>query len=167
MTTMTAAPMPPLSEAAKRVAARLVYGETDAVIAAHLSLSVHGVKSQLQVARRHVGCPPRTRRAVLVHALLTARLVDPPACRRPAPRLTESEQRLLHALTRHSLNAVIGAAVGVSTQDVRAGISSLLTKTCADNTAHLVGLAHAWKLFDAAPAQKVLAEPAAAAGAAQ
>jgi hypothetical protein len=81
MTTVTADPITPLTPAAKRVAARLVYGDTDAAIAAHLYLSVHGVKSQLQAARRHVGCPPGASRAVLVHALLTARHIDPPACR--------------------------------------------------------------------------------------
>ncbi|CAL9587927.1 hypothetical protein SUDANB106_05180 [Streptomyces sp. enrichment culture] len=169
MTTVTADPITPLTPAAKRVAARLVYGDTDAAIAAHLYLSVHGVKSQLQAARRHVGCPPGASRAVLVHALLTARHVDPPACHRPAPRLTENERRLLHALTRHSRNAAIGAAVGVSARDIRADIDSLLAKACADNTAHLVGLAHAWELLDEpAPAQEgVPAEPAAAAGAAQ
>ncbi|MGW1616176.1 helix-turn-helix transcriptional regulator [Streptomyces sp. NPDC002285] len=148
MTTMTADPIAPLSEAAKRVAARLVFGDTDDAIAAHLYLSVHGVRSQLQAARRHVGCPPGASRTVLAHALLTARHVDPPACRRPAPRLDENEQRLLHALTRHSRNATIGAAIGVSARDVRAEIGSLMAKTCADNTAHLMGLAHVWELLD-------------------
>ncbi|MFJ4623671.1 sigma-70 family RNA polymerase sigma factor [Streptomyces sp. NPDC088812] len=145
---MTAEPIAPLSEAARRVAARLVYGETNAAIAAHLHLSVHGVNSQLRAARRHVGCPPEASRAVLVHALLTARQVDPPDCHRPSPRLDENEQRLLHALTRHSRNATIGAAIGVSARDVRADIDSLLARACADNTAHLMGLAHAWKLLD-------------------
>ncbi|MFD8263614.1 sigma-70 family RNA polymerase sigma factor [Streptomyces griseoluteus] len=145
---MTADPIAPLSEAAKRVAERLVFGDTDGAIAAHLYLSVHGVRSQLQAARRHVGCPPGASRAVLVHSLLIARHVDPPVCRRPAPHLDENEQRLLLALTRHSRNATIGAAIGVSPRDVRAEIDSLLAKTCADNTAHLLGLAHVWELLE-------------------
>ncbi|MEU3171806.1 sigma-70 family RNA polymerase sigma factor [Streptomyces sp. NPDC086080] len=167
MTTMTADPIAPLTPAAKRVAARLIYGATNAAIAAHLYLSVHGVKSQLQAARRHVGCPPGASRAVLVHTLLTARHVDPPACRRPAPRLSENEQRLLHALTRHSRNTDIGAAIGVSARDVRADIDFLLAKACADNTAHLVGLAHTWKLLGGPAQEKGPTEQAAATGAAQ
>lgn len=164
---MTTDPITPLTPAVQRVAARLVHGDTNTAIAAHLSLSVHSVKSHMQAARRHVGRVGASA-AVVVHALLATRHVDPPACVRPAPPLTGTERLLLHALTRHSRNADIGSVIKVSATDVRAEIDALLAKTGATNAAHLVGLAHAWQLLDEpTPHQGAHTEPATAVGATQ
>lgn len=148
----TAPPTTALTGPQRRVAAPLVYGHSRQAIAAQLHLSVDGVASQLRLVRKkmdRLGCS----QAVLVHALLTARAVAPPACGRPAPDFTEIERKLLRALAEHSLNRDIGTAIEVSASDVRAEIGALVAKSCADNTAHLVGLAHAWGILgDGVPA---------------
>ncbi|GHH56749.1 sigma-70 family RNA polymerase sigma factor [Streptomyces candidus] len=142
----TALPITLLTEPQRRVAAPLVYGMSNEAIAAQLHLSVSGVASQLKVVRKKVhrtGCS----RAVLVHTLITARQVAPPACQRPAPDFTDIERTLLHALAEHSLSEEIGNTIEVSASDVRAEIDALLSKACADNAAHLVGLAHTWEIL--------------------
>ncbi|MEU1776708.1 hypothetical protein ABZ501_27280 [Streptomyces sp. NPDC019922] len=160
---ITAPPITPLTEPQKRVAAPLVYGGSNESIAAQIQLSADGVASQLRVARKKLGRPGCSR-AVLVHALLTTRQVAPPVCHRPPPAFTEDELGLLRALSEHSLNEDIGHAIGVRASDVRAELDALLAKACADNAAHLVGLAHAWNIFGG-PSDSQPAAPAAASAA--
>lgn len=159
----TAPPITPLTEPQKRAAAPLVYGAPNEAIAAQIHLSTDGVASQLRVARKKLGRPGCSR-AVLVHALLTARQVAPPACHRPAPDFIEDELQLLRALAEHSLNEDIGHAIGVRASDVRAELDALLAKACADNAAHLVGLAHAWNILGG-PSDLQPAEPTTGPGA--
>ncbi|MFE1190007.1 hypothetical protein [[Kitasatospora] papulosa] len=156
----TAPPITPLTEPQKRAAAPLVYGLSNKAIAAQIHLSAAGVASQLKVTRVKMDRPGCSR-AVLVHALLTTRQVRPPVCHRPAPEFTEGELKLLHAHAEHSHNEDIGHAIGLRASDVRAETDALLVKACADNTAHLVGLGHAWGIFDD-PSNPQLAAPPAA-----
>ncbi|MFD7323953.1 sigma-70 family RNA polymerase sigma factor [Streptomyces sp. NPDC059875] len=139
-----------LTDAQKRAVAPLVYGATNQAIGAQIHLSPDGVASHLRTARSKLGRRGCSR-PVLVHALLTAREVPPPACQRPCPDFTAMERRLLQALAEHDLNEDIGRAVGVPAWDVRTGVDDLVTKACADNATHLVGLAHAWGVLTVVP----------------
>ncbi|MBZ3908429.1 MULTISPECIES: helix-turn-helix transcriptional regulator [Streptomyces] len=142
----TTPPTTALTGPQRRVAAPLVYGHSPQAIAAQLQLSVDGVASQLRLVRKKMDRPGCSR-PVLVHALLTARAVDPPACARPAPNFTELELTLLRALAEHSLNSHIGNAIEVRASDVRAEVGALVAKGGADNAHHLVGLAHTWGIL--------------------
>ncbi|MEV4333613.1 LuxR C-terminal-related transcriptional regulator [Streptomyces sp. NPDC049597] len=145
---MTTAPTRPaiLTPEQRRVAAQLVYGMPNVAIARKVSLSVDGVASHLSSARRRLGCPGSSR-AVLVHALLTAREVPPPASLTPAPDLTEIERKTICAIAEHTRNADIGNVIGVSPDDVRAEIDAVIVKAAADSAAHLIGLAHTWGIL--------------------
>ncbi|MEV1042346.1 LuxR C-terminal-related transcriptional regulator [Streptomyces sp. NPDC050204] len=141
-----------LTPAQERVARPLVQGAGNQVIARQLRLANDSVLSQLKVMRQKLDCPGAHRR-VLVHALLMNRLVATPTCARPAPDFTEAELVLLRALAHHSVNADIAAATRVPAPDVRAEIDALVAKACADDSTHLVGLAHAWSLLGPGPAR--------------
>ncbi|MEU9599819.1 sigma-70 family RNA polymerase sigma factor [Streptomyces sp. NPDC048109] len=160
---MTTTDTPPattcLTTAQRRAAAPLVYGGTNKAIGAQIHLSPEGVASHLRTARKALGRRGCSR-PVLVHALLTAREVPPPACRRPCPDFTTRDLRLLQALAEHSRNENIGRAIGVPGSDVRAEIDALVAKACADDAVHLVGLGHAWEILsgDGAVAEHTLAE---------
>ena len=145
---MTTAPTRPtiLTAEQRRVAAQLVYGLPNVAIGRAVSLSVDGVASHLSSARKRLGCPGSSR-AVLVHALLTAREVPPPAGLTPAPDLTEIERKVIRAIAEHTRNADIGKAIGVPPDDVRAEIHAIIAKAAAVSTAHLVGLAHTWGIL--------------------
>ncbi|MFF5538516.1 LuxR C-terminal-related transcriptional regulator [Streptomyces cinerochromogenes] len=129
-----------------RVAAQLVHGLPHQLIARQADLSGPGVASHLTSARRRMGCP-NSSRAVLVHALLTAREVPPPASTGPAPDFTDHERAVIRAIAEHTRNDSIGAAIGVRASDVRTEIDAVVTKAGARSAAHLVGLAHTWGIL--------------------
>ncbi|MFI2736633.1 sigma-70 family RNA polymerase sigma factor [Streptomyces sp. NPDC018711] len=137
-----------LTDAQRRAVAPLVYGGTNESIGAQIYLPAEGVASHLRTARTVLGRRGCSR-PVLVHALITARVVPPPDCRRPCPAFTARELRLYRAVAEYSLNEDIGRAIGVSAFDVRAEIDALVAKAGADDAAHLVGLGHAWNLLGA------------------
>ncbi|KOV48747.1 hypothetical protein [Streptomyces sp. H036] len=145
-TTDTPATTTLLTDAQRRAVAPLVYGGTNESIGALIHLSAEGVASHLRTTRKALGRRGCTR-PVLVHALLTAHEVRPPACQRPCPAFAERELRLLQALAEHSRNEDIGRAIDVPGSDVRAEIDALVAKACADNAVHLVGLGHAWGIL--------------------
>ncbi|MFD8947646.1 LuxR C-terminal-related transcriptional regulator [Streptomyces xanthophaeus] len=135
-----------------RVAARLVYGASNQLIARQEHLAVFTVASHLAAVRRKFKRPGSSR-AVLTHALLTAREVQPPATTGPTPEFTARDRQVIRAVAEHNLNAAIGEAIGVRADDVRAEIDAVAVKADADNAVHLVGLGHAWGIFgESAPA---------------
>ncbi|MFG3403828.1 AsnC family protein [Streptomyces sp. NPDC048142] len=164
---MTTTDTPPtttlLTDAQRRAVAPLIYGGTNESIGAQIHLSAEGVASHLRTTRNALGRRGCSR-PVLVHALLTAREVPPPACQRPCPDLTTRDLQLLQALAEHSRNEDIGRAIGVPGSDVRAEIDALVAKACADNPVHLVGLGHAWNILsdDGVVAEHTLVDPAGA-----
>ncbi|MCX4826143.1 sigma-70 family RNA polymerase sigma factor [Streptomyces sp. NBC_01142] len=146
----------------RRAAARFVYGVTNQAIAGQVCLSVDGVASHLSAVRKKMGCPGSSR-AVLVHTLLTAREVPPPASSGPVPAFTNHEMTAIRAIAEHTRNADIGNAIGVPADDVRAEIDAVVAKASARSAAHLVGLAHAWGLLgDASNSQPATAATATA-----
>lgn len=133
----------PLTPAQLRVAAPLVYGLTTHEIARQLYLSAGGVASHLSRMRKRMGCPGASR-AVLVHALLTARQAPPPVAFRPEPDFTHRERTVIQALAEHTGNEAIGNAIGVPAFDVRAETGAVIAKARARSASQLVGMAHAW-----------------------
>ncbi|MFE2268470.1 LuxR C-terminal-related transcriptional regulator [Streptomyces lavendulae] len=146
----------------RRVAARLVYGASNQLIAVHVHLAVFTVASHLAAARRKLDRPGSSR-AVLAHALLTAREVQPPAITGPTPEFTARDRQVIRAVAEHSHNAAIGDAIGVRADDVRAEIDALAAKAGAHNAVHLVGLGHAWGILGKSAAASTLSQPALAA----
>ncbi|MEU7072932.1 sigma-70 family RNA polymerase sigma factor [Streptomyces narbonensis] len=144
-TTDTTAKTPLLTDAQRRAVAPLVYGGTNESIGAEIHLSAEGVASHLRTARNALGRRGCSR-PVLVHALLAAREVRPPA-KRPCPDFTVRDLQLLQALAEHSRNEDIGRAINVPGSDVRTEIDALVAKAGADNAVHLVGLGHAWDIL--------------------
>ncbi|WP_052412497.1 hypothetical protein [Streptomyces mutabilis] len=140
---MTATGTPPsptlLTRNQQRVAARLVYGASDELITRQVDSAMFTMASHL-VAGRDLDLPSSSR-AVLAHALLTAREVLPPS----------------------TTYAAIGDATG-GAADVRAKMDAVVAQAGADNVVHLAGgLAHAWGILtDTAPRLRSLPEPAAA-----
>ncbi|MET7296976.1 helix-turn-helix transcriptional regulator [Streptomyces griseoloalbus] len=153
MTTTDTPPSPTLlTSDQQRVAARLVYGASNQLIARQVNLSVFTVASHLAAARRKLD-RPNSSRAVLTHALLTAGEVPPPPATGPAPEFTARDWQVIRAVAEHSLNAAIGEAIGVRADDVRAEIDAVAAKASACNAVHLVGLGHTWELLgESAPA---------------
>ncbi|MGY4963611.1 sigma-70 family RNA polymerase sigma factor [Streptomyces sp. 900105245] len=145
-TTDTTAKTTLLTGAQRRAVAPLVYGGTNESIGAEIHLSAQGVASHLRTARNALGRRGCSR-PVLVHALLAAREVRPPACQRSCPDFTVRDLQLLQALAEHSRNDDIGRAISVPGSDVRAEIDALVAKAGADNAVHLVGLGHAWEVL--------------------
>lgn len=133
----------------RRAASPLVYGLSNKVIGAETYLSETTVASHLSALRERLGVPGSSR-PVLVHTLLTRRLVARPQARQACPAFTSEELQLVRAIAEHSLNADIGRVIGVRGEDVRTEIDAVVAKGRADNTTHLVGLAHTWGLFDQA-----------------
>jgi DNA-binding CsgD family transcriptional regulator len=171
MTTTDTPPSPALlTHDQQRVAARLVYGASNQLIARQVNLTVFTVASHLAAARRKLDLP-NSSRAVLTHALLTAREVPPPSTTGPAPEFTEHDRQVIRAVAEHTLNSDIGGAIGVRADDARAEIDAVVAKAGAHNAVHLVGLARAWGILtDTAPprlrSQPVPAAATATAGAA-
>ncbi|MFE0774204.1 sigma-70 family RNA polymerase sigma factor [Streptomyces sp. NPDC058861] len=146
----------------RRVAALCVAGASSAAIARQLCLSRSGLASRFHTMRKKLS-RPRSSRAVLAHALLTAGEIPPPAVGRPVPHFTGHELALIQALAEHSFNADIGEAIGVRADDVRAEIDAVVFKATAADTAHLIGLGHAWGLFGPAPRASSRRTPASSA----
>ncbi|MET8768552.1 LuxR C-terminal-related transcriptional regulator [Streptomyces sp. NPDC004658] len=144
----TALNRPTLTQQQRRIAARLVYGASNATIARQVCLSVDGVASHLSAVRKKMGCPGSSP-AVLLHALLTAREVPPPASVGPAPAFTEHERKVIRAIAEHTGNEDIGTTIGVRARDVRTEIDAVVDKAHARNATHLVGLAHIWGILGA------------------
>ncbi|MFF8902477.1 LuxR C-terminal-related transcriptional regulator [Streptomyces lydicus] len=161
MTTTDTPPSPTLlTRDQQRVAAQLVYGASNQLIGREVNLAVFTVASHLAAARRKLNHPGSSR-AVLTHALLTAREVPPPSSLGPAPEFTARDRQVIRAVAEHSLNTAIGDAIGVRADDVRAEIDAVVAKAGACNTVHLVGLGHAWGILsgDDVVAEHTLTEP--------
>ncbi|MGM9379194.1 helix-turn-helix transcriptional regulator [Streptomyces longwoodensis] len=162
MTTTDTSPSPALlTRDQQRVAARLVYGGSNQLIARQVHLAVFTVASHLAAARRKLDRPGSSR-AVLTHALLTAREVPPPSAG-PAPEFTEHDRKVIRAVAEHTLNAAIGEAIGVRADDVRAEIDAVAAKAGACNEVHLVGLGHAWGILGESAPSGAVSGPALAA----
>ncbi|MEU2354423.1 helix-turn-helix transcriptional regulator [Streptomyces misionensis] len=135
-----------LTPGERRVAEQLVHGRNIPSIAYRLFLSTHSVASHLRSMRRKLGCPGSSP-AVLVHALLTAQAVPPPAPGGDAPDFTPGECTVIRAIAEHTRNGNIGSAIGVRASDVRTEVDAVVNKAGARSQAHLVGLAHAWHIL--------------------
>ncbi|MER6116105.1 LuxR C-terminal-related transcriptional regulator [Streptomyces sp. NPDC001743] len=158
----------PLTPAQKRVGAHLVRGLTTSEIADEEQLSEDTVNSYIRGMRQNLHCPPRASRAVLAHALLSHQQVPPPPPphQRPPLEPDEHDQRLLRAHADHTRPADIARAALLPTSHLRARTDDLVRRAGADNTTHLIALAHAWGLFsgpDATAPMQRQAEPSGAA----
>lgn len=150
MTTTGTIAITPLTTAQRRVARHLIRGADNQYIAAHAHLSPGTVKNHISNIREKLNCPPRSTRAVLVHALLTHRQVPPPAVPCPDVGLGTEERNLLRAIADHSHADDIAEAAGIAPADLRARTAALIDKTGAEDSAHLVGIGHALAVLEAA-----------------
>ncbi|WP_153812155.1 LuxR C-terminal-related transcriptional regulator [Streptomyces sp. SUK 48] len=136
-----------LTAAELRVATLLVHGMTKKAIGRQIFLSMAGVTTHLKSVRKKLGVPGCSL-AVLVHTLLTAGAVPPPAASRIAPDFTPDECKTIRAIAEHTGNRNIGAAIGVRARDVCTEVDAVIAKADVDSAHQLVGLAHVWDILD-------------------
>ncbi|MYU06041.1 sigma-70 family RNA polymerase sigma factor [Streptomyces sp. SID8366] len=135
-----------LTPAELRAATPLVHGMTKQAIARQIFLSVAGVATHLRSVRAKMGVPGCSL-AVLVHTLLTAGAVPPPATSQLAPDYTPDECKTIRAIAEHTGSRNIGAAIGVRARDVRTEVDAVIVKADVDSAHQLVGLAHVWDIL--------------------
>ncbi|CAL9412548.1 DNA-binding protein [Streptomyces sp. enrichment culture] len=148
MTTTTA--ITPLPPALLRVAEHLVAGAAPRDIAAETCLSPETIRHYLRQLREHLGCPPRSKQQVVVHALFAFGHLTPPPAGRPAPELSAPERRLLKAAAENSTIASIAAASRIPSVYLPSALNALLARTGTRNVTQLIVLAHAWRLLPTA-----------------
>ncbi|MET9827279.1 LuxR C-terminal-related transcriptional regulator [Streptomyces sp. NPDC006349] len=148
------APITPLTPTLQRVAQHLANGLTAQEIATQAVLSPVTVRQYLRDIRESLHCPPRCKPPLIVHRLFAAQQVTPPTADRAAPTLSPDQRLLLRAVAEHSDARDIAIAAKVAPADQRAALDQLLTDTGAQNTTHLVILAHGWKLLPTDPAAR-------------
>ncbi|MCX4501172.1 LuxR C-terminal-related transcriptional regulator [Streptomyces anulatus] len=147
----TSAPITPLNPAQQRVAQQLVDGLSTQEIAARNSLSIETIRQYVRDVRRSLHCKPRCKPHVLVHYVLAAEQVTPPATERPMPVLNEAQRLLLRAVAEHSAPRDVALAAKIAPADLRTALYELLDTTGADTVTQLVVLAHAWGLLGTRP----------------
>ncbi|MEV7157066.1 LuxR C-terminal-related transcriptional regulator [Streptomyces misionensis] len=135
-----------LTPAELRVATPLVHGMTKQAIGRQIFLSEAGVATHLNSVRKKLGVPGCSL-AVLVHTLLTARAVPPPATSQLAPDYTPDECKTIRAIAEHTGSRNIGAAIGVRARDVCTEVDAVIAKAGVDSAHQLVGLAHVWDIL--------------------
>ncbi|GGZ95148.1 hypothetical protein GCM10010371_63820 [Streptomyces subrutilus] len=128
-----------------RVAELLVTGALNPAIAQALDMSEHEVLGHLERIGEATGARTRHTRA---HSLLTAGLVAPPPRPGPAPVLSETEHLLLIALAISETWERTAEAAQLNLSTIKPATRALTARVGADNRTHLIGLAHAWHLFD-------------------
>ncbi|MGA5278536.1 DNA-binding protein [Streptomyces cellulosae] len=105
------------------------------------------IRQYIRDIRESLHCPPRCKPPVIVHRLFVDQQVAPPTADRPAPMLSPDELLLLRAVAEHSDARNIAVAAKLAPADLRAALDQLLTDTGAQDTTHLVILAHGWNLL--------------------
>ncbi|TWD25416.1 regulatory LuxR family protein [Streptomyces sp. T12] len=152
----TSAPITPLTPTLQRVAQHLATGLTAQEIATQTALSPVTIRQYIRDIRESLHCPPRCKPPVIVHRLFADQQVAPPTADRPAPMLSLDELLLLRAVAEHSDARDIAVAAKLAPADLRAALDQLLTDTGAQDTTHLVILAHGWNLLtlEQAPATR-------------
>ncbi|MEU3640036.1 DNA-binding protein [Streptomyces albogriseolus] len=146
------APITPLTPTLQRVAQHLANGLTAREIATQSQRAVVTVRQYIRDIRQSLHCPPRCTLPVLVHRLLTTQQVASPTADKPAPQISGEQLLLLRSVAEHSDARDIAIAAKLAPTDQRAALDQLLDDTGARDTAHLVILAHGWKLL---PAERV------------
>lgn len=147
----TRVPITPLSPAQQRVAQQLVEGRSPQEIATGNGLAFETIRQYVRDIKRCLHLPPRCKPHVLVHFVLAAEQVTPPATEQPAPVLNEKQKLLLRAVAEHSAPRDVALAARIAPADLRTALYELLDTTGADTVTRLVVLAHAWGLLDARP----------------
>ncbi|MEU8665434.1 helix-turn-helix transcriptional regulator [Streptomyces anulatus] len=145
----TRAPITPLSPAQHRVAQLLVEGLSPQQIATRNALAIETIRQYVRDIRRCLHLPPRCKPHVLVHFVLAAEQVTPPATEQSAPVLTEKQGLLLRAVAEHSAPRDVALAAKIAPADLRTALYELLDTTGAEAVTQLVVLAHAWGLLGA------------------
>ncbi|MCM2515814.1 LuxR C-terminal-related transcriptional regulator [Streptomyces griseoincarnatus] len=143
----TSAPITPLTPTLQRVAQHLATGLTAQEIATQTALSPVTIRQYIRDIRESLHCPPRCKPPVIVHRLFADQQVAPPTADRPAPTLSPDELLLLRAVAEHSDARNIAVAAKLAPADLRAALDQLLADTGAQDTTHLVILAHGWNLL--------------------
>ncbi|MEW2620954.1 LuxR C-terminal-related transcriptional regulator [Streptomyces sp. NPDC048106] len=136
-----------LTPSERRLAAYVVKGLNAREIASAAQLKLGTVNSKLHSMRWTLRCPERCSLAVVAHHLLDAEVVIAPTPQRAAPVLSPEQFSLLKAVTTYSQPLYIARAANLVTADLPAALDQLLADTGAQNTTHLVVLAHGWKLL--------------------
>ncbi|MEV3898087.1 DNA-binding protein [Streptomyces anulatus] len=147
----TSAPITPLNPAQHRVAQQLVDGLSAREIAARNGLSIETIRQYVRDIRRSLHCQPRCKPHVLVHFVLAAEQVTPPATERQTPVLNEAQRLLLRAVAEHSAPRDVALAARIAPADLRTALYELLDRTGADTVTQLVVLGHAWGLLGTGP----------------
>ncbi|MFI1185888.1 DNA-binding protein [Streptomyces californicus] len=149
------APITPLSPAQHRVAQKLVDGLSTQEIATRNGLAIETIRQYVRDIRRCLHLPPRCKPHVLVHLVLAAEQVTPPATEQPVPVLTEKQGLLLRAVAENSALRDVALAAKIAPADLPTALYELLDTTGADTVTQLVVLSHAWGLLGARPAVAV------------
>ncbi|MER5887783.1 MFS transporter [Streptomyces sp. NPDC001941] len=136
-----------ISSAHQRVAALLLLDWSNPSIAAHLGLQLTTINGHLAAMRRRLGCPPRSTRAVLAHALLTHQQVPPPRLPHRDIELTGHERRLLLAIGEHTTACAIAATLSLPVQEVAHAAAALRTKAQVSSDLELIVRGHALHLI--------------------
>lgn len=147
----TRAPITPLSPAQHCVAQQLVEGLSIQEIATRNGLAFETIRQYVRDIRRCLHLPPRCKPHVLVHFVLAAEQVTPPATEQPVPVLNEKQGLLLRAVAENSVLRDVALAAKIAPADLRTALYELLDTTGADTVTQLVALAHAWGLLGARP----------------
>ncbi|MFE9974024.1 LuxR C-terminal-related transcriptional regulator [Streptomyces hirsutus] len=145
----TSAPITPLTPTLQRVAQHLANGLTAQEIATQTALSPVTIRQYIRDIRESLHCPPRCKPPVIVHRLFVDQQVAPPTADSPVPTLRSDQLLLLRAVAEHSDPRDIAVAAKLAPADQRAALDQLLTDTGAQDTTHLVLLAHGWNLLTA------------------
>ncbi|AJE87496.1 DNA-binding protein [Streptomyces albus] len=138
-----------LTATERRFAEQLLAGHSTHAIATHHGLSPRTVENYLRLLRHRTDAPRGCAQPVLIHALITSGLLQPPTPRRPVPALAPHQEQLLLALATHSGARDIAHAVGIEPARLTIEVAALLTETGTASTTQLIGFAHSWALLDA------------------
>ncbi|MER5972324.1 DNA-binding protein [Streptomyces sp. NPDC002055] len=141
--TLSTAELNQLTPAENGIKAHVAAGHTNQQAPSLTGIKATTVSRRLKHIGDKLGATGRTPR---VHAALSTGQVSPPSVTRPAPDFTDQEL-LLRAVAEHSEYSDIATATSLQLPNVTALLKALLDKAEAIDTAHLVGLGHAWKLL--------------------
>ncbi|MEU5839757.1 LuxR C-terminal-related transcriptional regulator [Streptomyces diacarni] len=141
----SAAPTTPLTPTEIRVIEQLAAGATIEEVAQALNALPATVSRHMS----QVGWKVRTAsRPARIHIALATGEAKPPTTSLPRPEFSPDEQRLLLALAQHAVRTDIARAAHVHPSSLRTRVTALLRRAGASNTAHLIGLAHAWGFLE-------------------
>ena len=134
-----------LTATQQRVAERIAAGQSNREAAAALGMRTGTLSRHVTSIGYRFSVSSRPAK---VHVAIDSGQIQAPACPGEAPDFTEADLSLLRAVAVHSEIEQIAASARISPPAVKSRLQDLVKKAAARNSAHLVGLGHAWGLFE-------------------